>query len=603
MLWWLNFAGTGTGPRQEPFNTRMPRFSITKDRPLWSWKAPSVVSFPFRMFVVCLGTLFLAGGFAMAQWRNLPADEMPAVPEPRREFRGVWIATVYNLDWPSKPGLSVDTQKAELLEILDRAASLNLNAVVLQVRTMCDAFYDSPLEPWSYYLTGRVGDPPEPYWDPLAYAVDAAHRRGLELHAWFNPFRATTAEYGDFLPAEHIARQYPWVTRESGTHLWLDPSSEFVRNRFLTVVFDVVNRYDIDAVHMDDYFYPYPPKGQDPGLDDEENWRRYRYGEALARGEEPLGRNEWRRELVNGLVEELYADIKRTKPWVKLGISPFGIWRPGYPENIRGMDAYDEIFADSRKWLRQGWVDYFSPQLYWQLEGPQSFRSLFRWWQDENVHGRHLWPGIAASRLGSGGEGKRWGIMEVVGQIEATREYPGKSPGSGQLYWHWEAFATNREGISKLITKKRYEDRALPPPSPWLLTEETDTALPVAANPRLNREKPSPIESGEADSEEEKEPEPTWRLRWDAEAGKEDAVRWWAIQAGTIAEEEEDADSGEPGEGVTEDGWRWQTRWVVPGTQSWALLEGLEEVDALAIRSVDRIGRLGKVRVMRRAGD
>lgn len=553
-------------------NTRMHRFSITKDRPFCSRN-------DLRIFLGVLAislTSFPLPGKELF-WKNLSEDEAPAVPEPRREFRGVWVATVYNLDWPSKPGLPVETQKAELLDLLDRAAALHLNAVVLQVRTMCDALYDSPLEPWSYYLTGKVGQAPEPFWDPLEFAIDAAHERGLELHAWFNPFRATTAEYGGALSPDHIARQYPWVAKRSGTHLWLDPSSEFVRNRFLTVVFDVIQRYDVDAVHLDDYFYPYPAKGGEPGLDDEENWRRYRFGEVLARGEKALDRDEWRRELVNDLVRDLHTEIKRAKPWVKFGISPFGIWRPGHPEGVKGMDAYAFIFADSRKWLREGWVDYFSPQLYWKEAGPQSFSALYRWWQEQNVHGRHLWPGIAASRLGSGGEGSRWDIMEVVGQIETTRAHLGKAPASGQLFWHWEAFVTNRADISKLITKKRYADRALPPPSPWLLTKETDIALPVAESLRLG-------ERGASSAEET-----GWRLSWDAEGGKSDAARWWAVQAGARGS----------GEGEKPEGWTWRTRWVVPGDRRRLDLENVEEIDAIAVRPVDRIGRLGKVRVIR----
>lgn len=569
----------------------MRRFSITKDR--WNCSVWPVSG--LSLIVILAFQIWNLPWTARAtekeqeiHWKSLYADEAPPVPEPRREFRGVWVATVYNLDWPSKPGLPVHQQKAELLEILDRAASLNLNAVVLQVRTMCDAFYDSPLEPWSYYLTGKVGEAPDPYWDPLEYAIDAAHRRGLELHAWFNPFRATTAEYGGSLPSKHVAEQYPWVTRESGRHLWLDPSSEFVRNRFLTVVFDVLNRYDVDAIHIDDYFYPYPEKGKEPGLDDEDNWWRYRYGDALFEEGKRLDRNEWRRELVNGLVEDLYAEIKRTKPWVKLGVSPFGIWRPGYPEKIVGMDAYAQIYADSRRWLQEGWVDYFSPQLYWKSKGPQSFESLYRWWQDQNIHGRHIWPGIAASRLGTGKEGQRWDLMEVVGQLETTRAYLGKSTGSGQLYWHWEAFATNRENISKLITNKRYVDRAISPPSPWLLTEETDLALPLAASIRLEREKKPPSES-------EEEANTTWRLRWDSEQGNDGATRWWVVQVGVKADpkkEKEDSDE----QSVEE--WQWLTKWVVPGDQQWARVESLEEADLVAIRAVDKIGRLGEPRLI-----
>lgn len=527
---------------------------------------------------------------------------MPDVSEPTREFRGIWVATVYNLDWPSKPGLPVETQQDELLEILDRVEALNLNAVVLQVRTMCDAFYASPLEPWSYYLTGELGKAPEPFWDPLAFAVEAAHERGIELHAWFNPFRATTAEYGDVMPGDHVVREYPWLARPSGRHLWLDPSSEFVRERVLTVIYDVVNRYDIDAVHLDDYFYPYPKKGEDPGLDDEENWHRYRFGEALRTDGRPMERNEWRRHLVNELIRELYGDIKATKPWVKVGISPFGIWRSGHPEDIRGMDAYEQIFADSRRWIREGWVDYFSPQLYWKLKGPQSFSQLYRWWQDQNVHGRHLWPGIAASRMGRGGEGQGWNLSEVMGQIDATRDFTGSSPGSGQLYWHWEAFATNRGGISKELAPKRYADRALTPPSPWLAAKAGDSAkertLPLAANfrvrPPILGEEPEEANSEAIDEEEEFIPRPKadrvptlkdWRLAWDADAGSRSAVRWWVVQVGTRGETEK---------------WEWRTERIVRGSRQACALESIEDVDAIAIRAVDATGRLGRVRMITR---
>lgn len=568
----------------------MRRFSITKHRRLCN----PLAYFPAAVVLVIATLTGWSSAFAVEEkpplprWRNLSESEAPSVPEPRREFRGVWIATVYNLDWPSKPGLPVETQQAELLDILDRAAALHLNAIVLQVRTMCDAFYESPLEPWSYYLMGELGQAPEPFWDPLAFAVEAAHQRGLELHAWLNPFRATTAEYGDVMPANHVSSQYPWLTRTSGRHLWLDPSSEFVRNRFLTVAFDIVNRYDIDAIHMDDYFYPYPAKGEEPGLDDEENWQRYRYGEVLATGEEPMDRNEWRRELVNNLIEELYHDIKRTKPWVKLGISPFGIWRPGYPQNIQGMDSYTEIFADSRKWLREGWVDYFSPQLYWKLEGPQSFTELYRWWQDQNIHGRHVWPGIAASRMGSGAEGEKWGIAEVVGQIEATRAYTGFAPANGQLFWHWEAFATNRGDIAKLITKQRYTDRALPPPSPWLATEKTTAKMPMAANFRVK----APVTEAKENDDEKPAASALWRIGWDAEAGVSEAVRWWSVQVGTKTSKDKDGSE-----------WEWQTERVVPGSQNWVRFESIDGIDAVAVRAVDKVGELGKVRVLERVSE
>ncbi|MCX5762893.1 MAG: family 10 glycosylhydrolase, partial [Gemmatimonadetes bacterium] len=278
----------------------------------------------------------------------------------RREFRGVWVASVSNIDWPSKPGLPTADQKAELLALLDRAQAEHLNAVILQVRPAADALYKSSIEPWSEYLTGTQGRAPVPAWDPLAFAVDEAHRRGLELHAWFNPYRARHPSAKGALSKRHIARTSPALVKKYGTQLWMDPGESAVRARTVRVVLDVVTRYDIDGVHLDDYFYPYKEKttrGTTEFLDDR-SWKKY----VKAKGK--LSRDDWRRENVNVLVHQLYDRIHLAKPWVKFGISPFGIWRPGNPEQIKGFDAYEQLYADSKLWLEKGWVDYFTPQLY-----------------------------------------------------------------------------------------------------------------------------------------------------------------------------------------------------------------------------------------------
>ena len=570
----------------ERFNTRIRRKTITIGACLW--KTAALAS----GLALALAGTFLCGEPNESGWHPVEGNPatVPSPPEPLREFRAVWVATVYNLDWPSKPGLPVETQQAELLEILDNAARLHLNAVVLQVRTMCDALYASPIEPWSYYLTGELGKAPEPFWDPLAFAVEEAHRRGLELHAWFNPFRATTGEYGPTLPEDHISQAYPWLVRPSGRHLWLDPSSDFVRNRVITVIFDVVNRYDIDAVHMDDYFYPYPVGNAEPGFADDENWNRYRLGEGLAAPGGPLDRNEWRREMVNGLIRDLYTEVKRAKPWVKLGISPFGIWRSGYPETVKGMDAYSQIFADSRKWLREGWVDYFAPQLYWKTEGRQGFTDLFHWWQDENIHGRHLWPGIATSRIGRGGEADGRGVNEIFGQIEATRAYPGKSTGSGQVHWHWEAFITNRGGVRKLITTETYRDRAVPPPSPWLAKlDPNDKPLPRADALTLTEE---PIVDETTGKETDQS---QWLIDWKPADGSVSSVRWWLVQTGTPPKPA----SKSKGKAKTDSAppWSWTNSPLVPSGRTSLTLESLDGVAAISLRAVDRYGNLGPSRI------
>ncbi|MBK6459184.1 MAG: family 10 glycosylhydrolase [Gemmatimonadetes bacterium] len=325
-----------------------------------------------------------------------PSADTIAPPLPR-EFRAVWVATVTNIDWPSRPGLPVDSQKTELLAILDLAAAVRLNAVIFQVRPGGDALYQSHLEPWSYFLTGQQGRAPQPMWDPLAFAVAEAHKRGMELHAWFNPYRAghprdTTGTKSPL----HLSRTNPAVVHRYGPYTWMDPGEAVVRRKTIDVVVDVVRRYDVDGVHIDDYFYPYPERtrrGREIPFPDERSWRAYKAREGT------LSRDDWRRQNVDQLVQELYTAIKRAKPWVKFGISPFGIWRPGYPESVRGFDAYDRLYADSRKWLNEGWVDYWTPQLYWKLGAPlQSYRDLLAWWRAENRLGRNLWPGNYTSR-------------------------------------------------------------------------------------------------------------------------------------------------------------------------------------------------------------
>ena len=252
----------------------------------------------------------------------------PAVP---REFRGAWIAVVAsNQDWPSEPGLPVAQQKAELISLLDRAAQLHFNAIILQIRPSCDALYASPIEPWSERLTGTMGVAPQPFYDPLAFAIQEAHKRGLELHAWFNPFRALHPLSKSIVAPNHITRTHPEWIRDYGGQYWLDPGEPAVREYVLRVVMDVVRRYDVDGVTFDDYFYPYPVKnalGRKLDYPDDASWQKY----GLRSG---LTRNDWRRQNVNQFVQSVYQSIKAAKPWVKFGISPFGIWRPGVAPGI-----------------------------------------------------------------------------------------------------------------------------------------------------------------------------------------------------------------------------------------------------------------------------
>lgn len=383
------------------------------------------------------------------------AAEPPAV---KREFRGVWVATVANIDWPSKKGLSADEQQKELVALLNKFQALNFNAIVLQIRPMCDALYESKLEPWSEYLTGTQGK--SPGYDPLAFAVAEAHKRGLELHAWFNPYRAWTPTAKSVATANHLTKARPDLAKPYGKHHWLIPTHPEVQKHSLAVMLDVVKRYDIDGLHMDDYFYPYPEKdeaGAEIPFPDDDTWATYQKDGGK------LARDDWRRDAVNRFVKQLYADVKAAKPWVKVGISPFGIWRPDHPRGIAGFDQYGKLYADAKLWLNEGWVDYFTPQLYWPIaQEKQSYPKLLAWWASENPKKRHLWPGNIPSRVT--GEAKGWLVTEIADQIAVTRKQVGAS---GNIHFSAKPILANRGGLADMF-ETVYDERALVPASPWL---------------------------------------------------------------------------------------------------------------------------------------
>ncbi len=419
------------------------------------------------------GAALLCGLLLMAATASPAPPAISAVssvtpPPPLREFRGAWVATVGNIDWPSKAGLTTQQQKMELLGILDQAVHFRLNTIILQVRPGCDAVYASSLEPWSEYLTGQMGRAPAPFYDPLAFAVEEAHRRGLELHAWFNPFRAHQAKARSSIAPNHISRTHPQWVKHYGSQLWLDLGQEEVLDYSRQIILDVVKRYDIDGAHLDDYFYPYPERdarGEPLPFPDWASWKRYTTGGGK------LTREDWRRENVNRFVKRLYEAIKAEKAFVKFGVSPFGIWRPGFPEQIRGLDAYDKLFTDSRQWLAQGWLDYLAPQLYWGIEPKeQSYPVLLKWWTEQNPKHRHLWPGDSPARIGPDRP-----ASEIVSQISLTRQQPGAG---GNIHWSMATLMQNRGGIADRLLNEVYTQPALIPASPWL------AAVPPAA-PKL----------------------------------------------------------------------------------------------------------------------
>ncbi len=379
----------------------------------------------------------------------------------RREFRAAWVATVWNGDWPSKPGLSVQQQQAELLAILDQMQATNLNALILQVRPEGDALYASSLEPWSNWLTGIQGKAPEPFYDPLEFAIAQAHQRNIELHAWFNPYRARTSERTVNV-RPHLTVTNPDVVYGWDKQLWMDPGATVVQDRTYNVILDVVRRYDVDGIHLDDYFYPYPIAGQT--FPDDKTYQGYQAGGGT------LALADWRRDNVNRLIQRLATGIRAAKPHVKFGISPFGIYRPGQPPQIQGLDAYNQLYADSLKWLQEGWVDYLSPQLYWRSDAiAQSYPVLLRWWTENNPKQRHLYPGNNLGALSS----NQWDLAEILHQIELTRQLMPQLA-LGNVFFSTRSLAANYQSVSDRFRTETYADLALPPSMSWL-----EVALPV----------------------------------------------------------------------------------------------------------------------------
>ncbi len=418
-----------------------------------------------------LGTVVPLGGCALPG-----ADRPPPLP---REFRAAWVATVANIDWPSRPGLPTAEARAEMIRLLDAAQAAGLNALVLQVRPAADALYPSDLEPWSEYLTGAQGRAPEVAWDPLAEWVDGAHRRGLELHAWFNPYRARHPSARSELAASHVANARPSLVKRYGEWLWMDPGEPASADRMLAVVADVVRRYDVDGVHLDDYFYPYPVNGTDGQplpFPDDPSWQRHG-----PRGDAGQGadRAAWRRANVDRLIERLYREVHALKPWVRVGISPFGLPRPANrPPGITGFSQYDALHADVERWTAEGWLDYLAPQLYWaRSQTAQAFDVLLDTWRGLNPRSRHLWPGLFTSRIGA--ERNPYDAAEVLAQVLRSRE--GAAAGAaGHLHFSLVALAANRDGVAERLRQGPYAEATLPPATPWL-------AEPEPQAPRLDR--------------------------------------------------------------------------------------------------------------------
>jgi uncharacterized lipoprotein YddW (UPF0748 family) len=478
--------------------------------------------------------------FSAAAAAYVPSQATP--PKPLREYRAAWVATVANIDWPPTNAVGSAQQKAELVAIMDRAVQLKLNAIIFQVRPSCDALYASSLEPWSEYLTGIMGKAPEPFYDPLLLAVEEAHKRGLELHAWFNPYRAHHPGGKSPIAVTHISRTHPELVRHYGKSLWLDPGEKAVQDYSLSVVMDVVKRYDIDGVHFDDYFYPYKEQdrsGRELDFPDDSSWQRFGAGGTL-------NRDDWRRENVNQFIRRVYESIKAAKPWVKFGVSPFGIWRPHNPAQIQGFDAYAQLYADSRKWLTSGWVDYFAPQLYWGIEPPeQSFPVLLKWWTQQNSKDRLLLPGMDTTKTN-----RRWKTEEIINQIRLARKQPGAS---GHVHWDMHTLMRNTE-LDAALEREVYEQPALVPACPWL-----DPTVPAKPQVTLG------------------EPKSSVQISW--VCGGPEQVWAWLLQ--------------------TRRGKEWSTA-VLPGRKMSQMFES-PLPEAISLTAVNRFGNASRPAVVERA--
>ncbi|NUN08117.1 MAG: family 10 glycosylhydrolase [Ignavibacteriaceae bacterium] len=378
---------------------------------------------------------------------------------PKREFRSVWIASVSNIDWPTSKNLTPAQQRAEFISILDKHALNKINCVVVQIRPSCDAFYQSSIEPWSEWLTGTQGTPPNPFYDPLTFMIEETHKRGMEFHAWFNPYRAVMSSSAS-VHSTHVSKKHPDWVRSYGQYKWLDPGLPQVRDYSLSVITDVIKRYDIDGVHFDDYFYPYPIAGTD--FPDDSTFIRYPRGFT--------NKSDWRRDNINIFLQSVYDTIRCMRKHVKFGISPFGIWRNQSTDPLgsatSGFQAYDQQFADSRKWVQMGWLDYIAPQVYWNIGyAPAKYEVLVPWWANNSFQ-RHLYIGMAAYKINSSTQDTLWfNPTQMPTQLRLNRNTPNVR---GQIFFSSKSITNNPLGFQDSLRQKLFKYPALIPEMPWL---------------------------------------------------------------------------------------------------------------------------------------
>jgi len=406
---------------------------------------------------------------------------------PKREFRAVWIATVTNIDWPSSKFLTTTQQRNEFIAYLDYLKSCNFNAVIVQIRPSCDAFYANSREPWSEWLMGYQGIAPSPFYDPLQFMIDETRKRGMEFHAWFNPYRSQVSASSS-IHSTHITNTQPsWNLRFNSPYKMLDPGLPQVREYVTSIIMDVVRRYDIDGVHFDDYFYPYE------GITNQDSvsWNLYR-GNFTDRG-------DWRRNNVNTLIRMVHDSIMAVKPWVKFGVSPFGIWKNS-ASGTSGFEAYYGIYCDAVAWLQERKVDYIMPQIYWAFARTAApYGTLAQWWQTV-LNGRHLYIGHGAYNMLSNNPfpNGSWPSSELCDQIRFNRLF---SNIHGSSFFSAKHVRNNVKNFADSLKLNLYRYPALPPTMKW---KDSIPPLPpinlsASYNPvsvRLNWQNPGPASDG-----------------------------------------------------------------------------------------------------------
>jgi uncharacterized lipoprotein YddW (UPF0748 family) len=383
--------------------------------------------------------------------------------QPKYEFRGVWVATVDNIDFPSKKTLNSYSQKAEFINLLDMHKRNGMNAVVVQIRPAADAFYPSQYEPWSEWLTGTQGKPPFPYYDPLEFMITETHKRGMEFHAWMNPYRAEFSIGKSSIAPTHVTKIHPeWFINYGGTK-YFDPGNKEVQKFVTNVVRDVVSRYDIDAIHFDDYFYPYRIAGR--AFEDTGSFRKYGNG---------MDRETWRRSNVDSIILMLSKTIKEENPLCKFGISPFGVWRniskdPEGSNTKAGQTNYDDLYADILLWLKMKWIDYVVPQLYWEFgHKVVGYEVLVDWWA-RHAYGRQMYIGQGIYRSLEARSYAWKNKNELPNQIKKLREYPQIQ---GSVFFSSATFASNPNGWSDSLRNNYYKYPAIVPPMAWIDSEK-----------------------------------------------------------------------------------------------------------------------------------